>query len=61
MYIPGRRTIHKLMKIRSELAYKEDWRNLALQNKTLAIGVHAKKYGKTLMESKKAVEEFLDS
>lgn len=53
--------IHDLMRIRNDLTYKEDWRNLALQNKTLAIGVYAKKYNKTLMESKKIVEEFLDS
>lgn len=55
------KTIHDLMRIRNELVYKEDWRDLALQNKTLAIGVYAKKYKKTLIEAKKIVEEYLDS
>lgn len=53
--------IHDLRRIRNELTYEEDWRDLALQNKTLAIGVYAKKHNKSLMESKKIVEEFLDS
>lgn len=41
--------IHDLRRIRNEL------------NKTLAIGVYAKKHNKSLMESKKIVEEYLDS
>lgn len=54
-------TIHNLMKMRNEFALKEDWRNIALQNKTLAIYVYAKRYNTSLSEAKKVVEEYLDS